>query len=107
MKATKEILIKARAIIEKRENWTQGRYSGALNPETNRVEAFPLDVSTCFCATGAIAKAAGVSVSTAEKSEPWALLVKALHGQSPDKFNDYSTHEAVLAKFDQVISSLQ
>lgn len=105
----KEILIKARAVIEDPANWMQGSWSN--------------EDATCFCAMGAIGKAIGfnhsddfffkgVEVTThpAHKALCDQIDLPALSkelGSVPRTFaayNDKFRHEDVLAVFDRAIA---
>lgn len=97
-KTTKQILIEARERISKEENWTKG----TMARDTNGYEVGARDPkATCWCSLGAI---------RAATNEGWADAAyrgfEAVVGNlTIVEFNDFSTHEQVLAAFDKAIAA--
>ncbi len=93
-----ELLIAARAKIEKPENWCQGAMwcSADGHPNCRRVEA------TQFCALGALF-VVGIHNDTVLSAKD------ALQAQAPDtpivRFNDTRDHSDVLMLFDRAIEA--
>jgi hypothetical protein len=86
----KEILIKARKLIEDPENWIQGRFyhEGA------------------YCGVGAlVAAGASTSEQPLESHPAYTRLLKVLNYPSFTVFNDTHTHTEVLEIFDRAIAS--
>jgi hypothetical protein len=98
MTSTVEVLQKARALIEKRRNWTQGAWARTrwlrfyVVPEARNAYA--------FCASGAIRRCAGEG--TRLESRAWRALYTAID-MSVIGFNDTHTHAEVLDAFDRAI----
>lgn len=95
---TKEILIAARALIEKPEHWMQGAYAA----KHGGVHVDPWAVDACaWCAWGAVSKFTPLRYFT-----PAYDALKAVVGCLPD-FNDDNgtTHAEVLAAFDRAIAA--
>jgi hypothetical protein len=97
----KEILIKARALISKPENWCQGSYAiDALGESTPSFSK----TAVKFCALGALRKIktdlGGVEIFGCE------LVLRAVVG-TPDipSFNDRADHAAVLDMYDKAIAN--
>lgn len=101
---TLEVLIAARKVIEKPENWTQGTmvrdiYGEAIFIHSSR--------AVCFCAMGALHKVIG------DTSDEWlnvvddaaATLASAARVDTVAGFNDIHTHAEVLALFDKAIET--
>lgn len=94
----KEILLKARKLIELPENWTRNR--SARNKDGIGVEHDHPDACK-FCMLGAIWSVAGYN-SDAEE-----ILRKQTPVGSISTFNDDSAHEMVLKAFDDAIASCE
>lgn len=100
---TLEVLVAARKLIEKPENWLR-----------NEVEVRRPDGSDAFCAVGAICK-----VARAQTPNITFAILDVLAGVMPGaevhllsanvlgKFNDTHSHAEVLALFDRAIESEQ
>lgn len=100
---TKELLIAARARIEKPERWTQM----SLARDAKRRSVKPLDAdAVCWCSLGAI-------YSQCPQSKSLSLAIRALGSAMSNNesfiadYNDSHTHAEVLAAFDQAIASLE
>lgn len=96
---TLQILIEARKLIEKPENWTRRNY--AQNEFGQGVTT--ISPAACkFCAVGALKR---VTADSWEHSHlAWDMLDKAV-GQSITNFNDTHTHAEVLDAFSRAIES--
>lgn len=104
MARVKELLIAARAKIEKPENWTQGWFQRNALGDALFDDA---DGTACrWCALGAIA---AVSNTPADSVTVQYFLTRALdmelYGAGVAFYNDTHTHEEVLALFDKAISN--
>jgi hypothetical protein len=84
-----ETLIKARALIEKHENWTQGKF---------------FDNRGRRCALGALYDAEGIPY-TQSATTPSDKALRSAMGEFPGTFNDTHTHADVLAAFDRAIEA--
>lgn len=106
---TIDILKKARKLITTSSKWTKGVLAG----DKDGVPVPPCDRrAVCWCASGAIIKAAGGVWKAGPAWRPLEdLLFKMQWRHSiPDSipgFNDNSTHKQVLALFDKAIKSLK
>lgn len=96
----KEILIAARAKIERPENWTKGVF--ARDPQGRDV-APTSKTAVCWCTIGAIT-ATGVGYDDEALASNYLRREIDTHDKSIWKFNDTSTHAEVLAMFDRAIS---
>lgn len=83
-----EILIAARKLIEKPENWCQGEYKSS---------------SGSFCMAGALRHVANIH----SWIRLYHLLGEFTGEESGVGFNDHHTHEEVLSVFDQAIEKLE
>jgi hypothetical protein len=92
-----DILIIARKLIEKEENWTQGAY--ARLPDGTPTDEDGPSVS-CYCSLGALSKAG--NFWTPQKAYDYLY---AAMGSSITDFNDTHTHAEVLAAFDAAIEA--
>lgn len=94
-----EVLRKARALIEKPERWTKGWFSrdadGAEVSSSNQE-------AVCWCSVGAIWHAVGNDYQGLYAAR--AFLAEAIDDDDVTKWNDRSTHEAVVAAFDRAIA---
>ena len=105
MASVKELLIAARAKIEKPENWTTGWYAKTATGRqcnTDDPEAI------CFCSMGAIDAAAGIDVYLAQRAyyELQLVLERIIYpGFGIAEFNDTHTHAQVLDMFDKAIAN--
>jgi hypothetical protein len=103
--SAKQLLVAARAVIEKPENWTQAAY--AREGKDGRAVSTNHPDATCFCSIGAVYRAAN------DLGLPRSEALSAL-GEQADKygyftihsFNDSHTHEEVLALFDDAIAAI-
>jgi len=97
-----EVLKKARNLISKPENWTQGY--AARNKLGAPVHIYSEDAN-CFCAVGAVGRA--VHELELNSKERDVLLLSyfdpVLH-TSVAEFNDSNTHNKVLELFDKAIA---
>jgi len=103
---TSEVLKKARAVIEKPENWTKGHY--ARDADGRPVS--PLHSSAiCFCALGAIRRAALLSGDGSGYAAALHNASCIKHGADVHMVNDddNTTHADVLAIFDEAISNAE
>ena len=95
----KDILVKARELISKEENWTQGEFG--RNAQGDSVTKDHLNEATRFCATGALIRAMQLLQGNADAIyriyEKWGHF-SLIH------FNDRHTHTEVLALFDKLIN---
>lgn len=96
---TKEILIAARAKIEREENWTRGAYArdwagGVRLPQS--------EAAVCFCALGAVRS---VQCHYEEGDRAIFALRHEISGTPVSDFNDNpaTTHADILALFDRAI----
>lgn len=106
---TKEVLIKARELISKPENWIQGAV--ARNKYGVSTQAISPD-AVCWCAVGALGAVACEYVIFNKTAH---ILEYAIQTQFPkvdgrpttisiEEFNDYfATHEKILETFDRAI----
>jgi len=91
----KQVLIKARNLISKPENWTQRAV--ARTPEGHRTSALSTN-AVCYCAMGALIKIYPLY----QGSRHIGVLAKAM-GADVAYYNDNHTHAEVLAMFDKAI----
>lgn len=96
---TKEILIAARAKIERPETWTQGTFS--RNSRGEDISSPKSKNAVCWCSLGAI-----IAEAPSYDDELYAakILSLVINNHSIAQFNDSSTHTEVLAAFDRAIS---
>lgn len=92
-----EMLVKARALIEKPENWGQGR-NFMRGPYQSDMEN-----ADTFCARGALLKVYGFGFSSDLKGKRSFELLREAVGVNPVWYNDSNTHEKVLGMFDRAI----
>lgn len=96
----KEVLIAARAKIEKPENWTQKAYAR----DNLGFKVMPSDDgAVCFCAAGALRSLRDLTYIVKENS--WYALVTEMGTQTVSFFNDRHTHDQVLHAFDRAIAA--
>ncbi len=100
---TNELLIEARRLIEKPENWLQRTYAR----DTDGTPVPDTDPSACrFCSKGALYAAAFRNrVDEDEEDKASKALDAAVGGRPFVKFNDTHTHAEVLAAFDRAIEA--
>lgn len=98
------LLKKAREIISQPEHWTQ--YAQARDSDGIAVLATE-ESATCFCAIGAVIKAEQILNITDDEAVFFNHLRKHMQTNSVAEFNDFHTHEEVLAAFDLTISQLE
>ena len=99
--SVRDVLIAARKLIEKPENWTQRAW--ARDADGTVINSKNGD-AVCWCSEGAIRKFSS-DYFTRRSAE--MALVKAFDGmayETPAKFNDSLSHSAVLAAFDKAIA---
>ena len=100
MLSIKQLLIAARALIEKPEHWTQevhARDSAGNKVSPNSSKA------VCFCAHGALVRVFNKTYGLEE--EKATAYLKKQTGTAIWTFNDSHTHEEVLNVFDKAIAS--
>ena len=95
---TLEVLIVARKLIEKPENWTRDFLARDSHGDPVYVHS---DKAVCFCAMGALHKAIGET--SAEYLDVVASLASAARIDTVAGFNDTHTHDEVLALFGKAI----
>lgn len=99
---TREILVAARKLIEKPENWCQADY--ALDKTGKSVSCFADEGpdACAFCSSGAIFR---VAIDSPLLPDARMALVQAMDADIA-YFNDKHTHAEVLAAFDRAIAKL-
>ena len=107
-----EVLRKARALIEKPENWTQGAYARGIDDAGKSIKD-----ACSLCAVGAVyaitddLKAGGEKVF--QRVLYWLGSALARPGEPPldsadvIAFNDTRTHAEVLSLFDRAIAAAE
>lgn len=106
MSEVKELLIKAKALIDTPEKWVQGFY--ATDNLGHRVSACSSQ-AVCFCSDGALRHAADVEVGSSTPTYVTAMntlceVVAALtQHRSHTRYNDEHTHAEVMRVFDLAI----
>jgi hypothetical protein len=107
-----QLLTAARGLIDTPAKWTKG--TNARNLWGDSVSPY-LYEATCFCSLGALSKASqrpplDSPLVSKNRQEAVLYLTKAIHsitgrdeGVSIASFNDSSTHEEVMAAFDNAI----
>lgn len=109
VKTTKEILIAARALIERPEAWTQEVFA-------EDVDGVAVDPhyrgAVCWCASGAISAATYDGLTgehpgavVARRAVWVAMLAMDRSSSSLYEFNDSHPHTTVLAAFDKAIAA--
>jgi hypothetical protein len=103
---TREILIAARALIERPEDWCRGAYARSA---TGR-ECFPTSPhAKSRCGLGAVSAAMNMSVPYwmgARACLVEKALMAAIGGVDFGPWQDHATHTQVVAAFDRAISML-
>jgi hypothetical protein len=95
-KSALDVLVAARALIEKPENWTQG--AAAQDSKGRRVH--PHHPEACrWCALGALTRAGD------RAQDGYRLLRAATGARSIIELNDDGTHPNILAAFDRAIAA--
>lgn len=105
MKTNKDVLTYARNLIADPVRWTQGTY--ARNAEGEPVGVFA-DAAVCWCAVGAIDRAAEVLIPDFDVNPrlPLQSVLYKRYGEiGITNFNDRHTHAEVLAAFDAAIEA--
>lgn len=106
MSTTAAVLRRAKALIDTPAKWTKGALArdaaGTRLPWSARP---PYDGAVCFCAEGALAKAAGESLP----HRPWMAMQEAVGTDSLFEWNDEptTTHAEVMAAFDRAIAACE
>ena len=97
-----ELLTKAKAVIADPKHWGQGWY--AQNAEGHSVGPAEPD-AVCWCSVGALDKAAHEedTYSTRFAAMKYLTKVSMECGYEVVDFNDNSSHEAVMRKWDKAI----
>lgn len=99
-KSVRQILIEARKLIEKEENWCKRHYAlDGAGMSTNEL----FDNAVCFCALGAINRSAGELLCC--EDGPVSVLTEAMGAATVHEFNDTHTHAEVLAAFDRAVEA--
>ena len=99
---TVRILKEARALISDEKNWTQDSF--ARNSAGEKVEPAN-ERAVCFCAIGALAKAACLAPELDLPAENFIQDEAYMLGWiNVPEFNDNHTHSEVLALFDRAIA---
>lgn len=101
-----------RALIADRDRWTQGAYARASSDIPGALRGFHCqarsDRAVCWCSVGALKK---VAVFEVNESPLYKELLKTVTDnstyESVEAFNDWSSHEAVLAMWDATIERLE
>lgn len=100
--STAEVLRRARALIEKPENWTQESY--AADAQGNGISD-PNDGAACrFCSVGAVARVLGIDGSLAEVHHAVKVLNDCTDSGGIIDFNDSRSHAELLAVWDDAIA---
>jgi hypothetical protein len=99
MSTIKDVLVEAREIISVPERWTLG--ANAIDAEGNVVDPCSKE-ATCWCAMGAMFKAAGEDLALHDKA---ALHLYGVTGASIVIVNDRDGREAALELLDQAIEA--
>lgn len=98
----KELLVKAKGLIENPETWTQGYY--AHDKDGNMCEALD-EEATCFCSIGALFKAnGGYYDEDGVISKAEDILNSLADRHFIVDHNDSNTHENVMALWDRAIT---
>jgi hypothetical protein len=95
----KQILIDARKLIEKPENWTQGTFA---RDAQGKAEYSCSPYATCWCAVGALHKVCEDGEDLAEKAWSFLNMHAGAYANAP-YLNDTGKHADVLAMFDRAI----
>lgn len=95
-----EILIAARAKIEKLEHWTQGAFARDIVGSALR-DGFAKS-AVCFCSMGAVEAAVGIHGKVVDDA---VYLLYRAYDQcyAVEAFNDSHSHQEVLEMFDKAI----
>ena len=96
-----DVLIEARRLIEKPENWCQGAFAEDASGHAARL--FDENASR-FCVRGAIARVVGQEPIRARSHPATELFSEVIGGVSIGVFNDFSSHRIVMAALDQAIA---
>lgn len=97
IKKTSELLREAKALIDTPDKWMQGEYCNESSYED----------STCFCSLGAIKKTLGRIVKYESDTNRVSIaLGKVIPGgyRNIASWNDESTHDQVMAKWNEAIA---
>lgn len=102
---TLDVLVKARALIEKPENWTTGAY--VRNAGGSELDTLLHEDAARYCASGAITRALyeGGDFDIEYEDSVCDIVARAMEGDSIPAFNDSHTHAEVLAAFDKAIEA--
>lgn len=95
-----ELLVKARSLIEKPENWIQHQSCADAEGRT-----CPWEEATKLCTFGAMYKVVGGTFTTTFK--PWHVLHNVaveLGYRDPISYNDHHSHAEVIAMWDTAIA---
>lgn len=102
MKSSKELLVEAKTLITNPDKWTTELWAkdeDGMGIDTCSAKA------TCWCAWGALLKVTGhENKEKGGYNDAWKALQAGMNGNVP-VFNDYHTHEEVLAAFDKAIEA--
>lgn len=98
MKTALQILIDARALIEKPEKWTKETFAR----DADNTPCLERSISAvCWCALGAISRSAPGIPSAIDAKDALRRVIDS----KISKFNDEHTHAEVLAAFDKAIEA--
>lgn len=94
-----EQLKAAKALIEKPENWLQGKYS-----DKNGIQE-----STCFCSVGAIHRVLGNGAHAPDRNALTQAVGKVMGTDYTDvtTYNDTHSHAEVMTMWDKAINLLE
>lgn len=100
-----EVLVNARKILSKEENWTRGSYARDADGHKVYVDS---SNAACFCSIGAVATSASPKLSD-EYLSALEALGAVVEPMPVIAFNDAesTSHKDVMAMFDLAIESLE
>lgn len=99
----KETLIAARNLITDPNNWTYNAYSRDI--DGNGLMDGYAEAAVCWCAVGAIEKAANDCLRSDAVQNAIALILPHIGVFKLETFNDQHNHEDVLDVFDVAIAA--
>ena len=99
MQSVKQVLTKAKALIQQPENWTQNAFARNQSGQLTSVHD---TTTTCWCSLGAINK---VTTDSQEQREAKHHLRTAMFNHKIEEFNDSMTHKAVMEAWDRAIQT--
>jgi len=102
--STLDVLLAARKLIEKEENWCQRFLS--KRPDGSFQNGAPADDACAYCMNGAIfAVVKRRSIHWSMNSQAAIEALERLTGEPNINFNDTHTHAEVIALFDRAIEA--